>query len=137
MQFKEIHIGTLIKTRVKELNIDNVRLNKFLQLTDEDINNTYLQESIDAKMLLRWSKILNYDFFRIYSQHLIFFSPASTNIPSNKKTTLPQFRKNIYTQEVIDFILQQINEEKKTKAQVITEYKIPKTTLYKWLKKHS
>ena len=52
------------------------------------------------------------------------------------KAKLPRFRKNIYTKEVIDFILQRINSKEMTKNEVIERYKIPKTTLYKWIIKH-
>ena len=136
MQFKEIHIGKLIEARLNEVDIDFARLNNFLQCTDDEIKETFSKESIDAMMLLRWSKILEYDFFRVYSQHLIFYSPPSKRNLDDKKSSLPQFRKNIYTQEVIDFIIKQIRNGNKTKIQIIDEYGIPKTTLYKWLKKY-
>ncbi|RZJ43696.1 MAG: hypothetical protein EOO19_12710 [Chryseobacterium sp.] len=44
-------------------------------------------------------------------------------------------RKNIYTKEVIDYLLELITEKRKTIAEVIELYSIPKTTLYKWLRK--
>ena len=88
----------------------------------------------------KWSKILEYDFFRIYSQHLILYAPPSANEnkskKENQKSTVPQFRKNIYTNEIIDFILDQVNTGKMTKNEVINRYRIPKTTLYKWISKH-
>ncbi|MDR6514502.1 hypothetical protein J2780_001070 [Chryseobacterium camelliae] len=37
---------------------------------------------------------------------------------------------------MISFILEQIQTGKKTPNQVIQEYKIPKTTLYKWISKN-
>lgn len=46
------------------------------------------------------------------------------------------FRKNIYTREVIDFILEMVEKREKTKKQIIEEYNIPKTTLYKWIEKN-
>lgn len=137
MQFKEIHIGKMIEARLKELDIDYSRLNNFLQLSDEQIKETFTKKSIDSLLLLRWSKILNYDFFRVYSQHLIFYSPISIVEKEPKKSVLPQFRKNIYTQEVINFIVNQVQKGTKTKMQIIQEYGIPKTTLYKWLKKYN
>ncbi|MDR6404059.1 MULTISPECIES: hypothetical protein [Chryseobacterium] len=54
---------------------------------------------------------MEYDFFRIYSQHLILFAPQA-NIAYNrrsgikKESELPGFRKNIYTIEIINFILE-------------------------------
>ncbi|MBB6372286.1 hypothetical protein [Chryseobacterium shigense] len=97
----------------------------------------YQSKSLDAEILLRWSKLLKYDFFRLYSQHLILYAPASEMYhKQNEKSELPKFRKNIYTKEVIEFILELIENNEKTKQQIITEYRIPKTTLYKWIAKY-
>ncbi|WP_315941749.1 hypothetical protein [Chryseobacterium paludis] len=97
----------------------------------------FKEESISVDILLKWCKLLEYDFFRIYSQHLIMYSPPAS-INYNKSTSkLPSFRKNIYTKEIIEFILNLMATEQKTKKQIIEEYNIPKTTLYKWLIKHS
>ncbi|MBB4806360.1 DNA invertase Pin-like site-specific DNA recombinase [Chryseobacterium defluvii] len=100
----------------------------------------YKAKSLDTECLLKWCKLLEYDFFRIYSQHLILYSPpGNANYKSFKKpvSKLPQFRKNIYTKEIIDFLLAMIRTGEKTKSQVIAEYGIPKTTLYKWLEKYA
>jgi DNA invertase Pin-like site-specific DNA recombinase len=43
----------------------------------------------------------------------------------------------MYTREVIDFILEQIKNSKMTKEEIVIRYKIPKTTLYKWIDKYS
>ena len=97
----------------------------------------YQSKSLDAELLLRWSKLLEYDFFRIYTQHLIFYSPpASIKKDKISNSALPKFRKNIYTKEVIDFILEQLKNNEKTKLQIIEEYRIPKTTLHKWIEKY-
>ena len=108
MNLKKIHIGELIKNRVSEVNIES-------------------------------SRLLN--FFRLYSQHLILYAPtgkSSEDKKQDKKTsTLPQFRKNLYNKEIIDYILNKINTNSMTITQVIDRYKIPKTTLYKWLKKYN
>lgn len=137
MDFKNIHIGKIIEKRVKETDIDIARACNFLKCTEEEINNTYSSESIDAKLLLRWSKLLHYDFFRVYSQHILLFSASSKEIIKTGETTLPQFRKNIYTKEIIEFILNLINSGMKTKQEIINTYNIPKTTLYKWLSKYN
>ncbi|MCW3162413.1 helix-turn-helix domain-containing protein [Chryseobacterium oryctis] len=138
MQFKYIHIGSEIHQRVKEYGVDIDRICKFFKCEIEDVENIYRAESIDTNSLLRWSKLLGYDFFRIYSQHLILYSPQghSKNSASDQKQNSPQFRKNIYTKELIDFILELIESGEKTKQQIINEYKIPKTTLYKWTSKY-
>lgn len=136
---KEIFIGKLIKERIEELEITEERLCNYLNNTADDMSIIFNSSSIDTELLLKFSKILEYDFFRIYSQHLIFYSPPSAAIANGKKKTtksLPIFRKNIYTKEVIDFIVELISTHKKTKQQIIEEYRIPKTTLYKWLSKY-
>ncbi|MEI3813843.1 hypothetical protein [Chryseobacterium sp. CCNWLW53] len=93
---------------------------------------------MNTGILLKWSKLLKYDFFRIYTQHLVLFSPpvSPDKEEPDRKSELPQFRKNIYTKVMIDFILELISTEQKTIRQVIDEYKIPKTTLYKWISKY-
>jgi transcriptional regulator with PAS, ATPase and Fis domain len=98
----------------------------------------YKQEDMATNILLKWCKLLKYDFFRIYTQHLALFSPpvSHDNKDPDRKSELPQFRKNIYTKVMIDFILELISTEQKTTRQVIDEYKIPKTTLYKWISKY-
>ncbi|WP_317047722.1 MULTISPECIES: hypothetical protein [unclassified Chryseobacterium] len=97
----------------------------------------YNSESLDSKTLLKWSKLLKYDFFRLYSQHLILYSPPTARDPEYKdKNILPQFRKNIYTKEIIDFILEILETGYKTKDQIMAEYGIPKTTLHKWISKY-
>jgi len=138
MNFKNIHIGQVIEARVAESGAELPRICGFLKCTEDEVLDMYTQENLPTDILLRWSKLLGYDFFRIYSQHLILYSPPSAidGQPAAKKLLLPQFRKNIYTREVIDFILEQIKSGEMTKNQVIENYKIPKTTLYKWISKY-
>ena len=64
------------------------------------------------------------------------FGKRKTEEQNNKKITLPQFRKNIYTKEIIEFILGKIESGEMTKNQVMERYSIPKTTLYKWISKY-
>ncbi|KPE49129.1 transposase [Chryseobacterium indologenes] len=138
LTFKKIHIGSLIKQRVMDQGIDISRICNFLNCKESDVLDMYESESLDSKILLRWCKLLEYDFFRIYSQHLILYSPKSSNNINyhQKKISLPVFRKNIYTREIIDFIIELIQSGKKDRKQIIEEYRIPKTTLYKWLDKY-
>ncbi len=129
----------MIKQRVEELKIEDDRIMSFFKISQETIDNTYECATIETDVLLKWSKLLEYDFFRIYSQHLILYAPpASTNKNAIAiKSTLPSFRKNLYTHEIIEFILNQISSGEMTKTQVIERYRIPKTTLYKWISKYS
>ncbi|SMO72785.1 hypothetical protein SAMN06265171_105281 [Chryseobacterium rhizoplanae] len=139
--FKNIHIGTLLKKRVLELNINESRICSFLSLSPVEVLDMYKKESIDSNYLLMWSKLLEYDFFRIYSQHLILYAPAASTITRNTSTSdqssMPKFRKNIYTKEVIDFMTELITTQQKTVNEITLEYGIPKSTLNKWIAKYT
>ncbi|WPO89284.1 transposase [Chryseobacterium sp. HR92] len=139
MNFKNINIGSIIHKRTLECEIEITRLCKFFSCTEKEITTMYQSKSLDSEIILKWSRILEYDFFRIYSQNLILYAPATTDI-KNKKTKIiskmPHFRKNIYTQELVNFMLEMIENGEKTRAQIITDYNIPKTTLYKWIEKN-
>lgn len=140
MSLKNIHIGKLIEKRVSEIQMTNERICNCLNCTDLELLKIYDSDNLNSEMLLKLSKLLQYDFFRIFSQHLILFSPVpKPNKEANmkkEKSKLPQFRKNIYTQEIIFFILELIEKEEKSIAQIINDYQIPKTTLYKWINKY-
>ncbi|REC59515.1 transposase [Chryseobacterium pennae] len=136
MNYKEINIGLLIKHLVIERQLSMSRICDFINCRPEDIEEVYRSKSFDTDKLLRWSKLLEYDFFRLYTQHLILYSSMS-KFPKGKVAELPQFRKNIYTKEIIDFILGKINHGEMTKIEVMFRYNIPKTTLYKWVEKYN
>ena len=122
--------------RANETNLDINRASNFFNVPIDEINAMYQKKSLDAELLLKWSKLLEYDFFRIYSQHLIFYAPPTLKTDKNIESKLPVFRKNIYTKEIIEFILELIENKTKTKNEIIEQYHIPKTTLYKWLSKN-
>lgn len=137
--FKEIHIGSLISELVQERSIDVSRICKFLKVTEEEVKKMYQCKSMNTEILLLWSKLLKYDFFRIYSNHLLLYAaPASINYNNIniEKSNLPEFKKNVYTKEIIYFIIELVKKNLKTKTQIIQEYNIPKTTLYRWLRKY-
>lgn len=139
MNLKEINIGHLIYMKVRETSITMERICNFFGLSENEINEMYDKRSINTELLLKWCKLLEYDFFRLYSQHLILYSPPKAIDNSKnlqKKTKLPRFRKNLYTKEMIDFILELLESKTKSTKEVIEEYKIPKTTLYKWFNKY-
>lgn len=137
MNFKQIKIGNFIQSRFLETGISMERACNFLKCNEKDIHAMFQQEDLSADVLLKWSKLLEYDFFRIYSQHLIMYSPQAPEKYTKCTSRLPKFRKNVYTKEIIEFILELIETEKKSKKQIIDEYQIPKTTLYKWINKFS
>lgn len=136
MNIKNIHIGTLIQSKVSEQQISMERITKFLSKTESEVEGMFREKSIDTDILLKWCKLLKFDFFRFYTGHLILYAPYSrtdTTIKQQEDTMV--FRKSIYTQEVKNFILEKIRSGAMSSNEVITRYKIPKTTLHKWLKK--
>lgn len=135
MKYKNINIGELIKKRVQYAGIDADRICSFMKINKKEIEDMYHDKNINTDILLKWSKLLEYDFFRIYTQHLILYAPQTSVKKPTSKEGPPKFRKNIYTQELIDFILDLIKSGKKTRSEIINEYQIPKTTLYKWITK--
>ena len=128
----------MIKERIAESEVEISRICNFFNCTEDEVIEMYQQENLPTDILLKWSKLLEYDFFRIYTQHLILYAPPSAKEQDSKteKSSLPQFRKNIYTKEIITFILEQIDSGAMTKIEVMEQYKIPKTTLYKWIDKY-
>jgi|SRR5690606_8417992 len=140
MNFKDIHIGTLINQAVTDSGIEISRICNFMKCSENEVKKMYRKESLDTDILLKWSKLLEYDFFRIYTQHLILYAPSSANEKAEKqksrKYSLPRFRKNIYTKDIIDFILEQMQTGAMTKKEIQQRYGIPKTTLYKWISKY-
>lgn len=136
MNLRDIHIGSLIKAKAEELEVPTARIMNFLTCTEAEIQEMYGQESMETRKLLRWSKLLRFDFFRIYTGHLILYSPPSkTDRAIQREGSVLVFRKSVYTEEVKSFILNKILSEQMTATEVLTKYKIPKTTLYKWIKK--
>lgn len=137
--FKNIHIGNLIKQLIEDREIKESRIISFLQISKREIDEMYQAQSMNTELLLSWSKLLEYDLFRVYSQHLVLYAPPKSinyNKVKSKGKSIPEFRKNVYTIEIINFILELIENGEKKKSEIIKEYNIPKTTLYKWIKKH-
>ena len=83
--YKEIHIGQMIERRVAESGTEMPRLCNFMKCTEKEISEMYKAKSLDTDVLLKWSKLLEYDFFRMYSQHLILYAPPSANENKSKK----------------------------------------------------
>ena len=137
--YKDIHIGKLLQDAVLEKEIELERICSFFKIEESQLQKMYQEKSIDSELLLRWSKLLEYDFFRIYSQHLLLYAPpASINYKKaeTQETSLPQFRKSLYTTEIIQFIMELIEKGEMKNSEIMEKYNIPRTTLYKWIKKH-
>ena len=140
MIYKHIHIGNFIKMRMQECNIDMNRACNFFKCHEDDIVRQFNSEDLRCNDLLKWSKLLEYDFFRIYTQHLILYSPPRSinNLAfvQNDLSQMPAFRKSIYTKEIIEFILEKLKKGDMSKQEIMDKYNIPKTTLYKWISKY-
>lgn len=129
-----INIGKLIHEKVKEQNVDDSRIIHFFRCQYHDINEMYNLKSMDTDLILKWSKLLEYDFFRVFSQHQLVYTPVLRS--ETIKSSLPIFRKRAYTREGINFFLELIENGVKSKSQIIKEYNIPKCTLYTWASKY-
>lgn len=138
--FRNIHIGKLIQQRMEECDIDVERASKFLKISEEEVEQMIEKKSIDSDILLYWSKLLEYDFFRIYTQHLILYAPQDKNKGSRKKVVdnsqLPAFKKNIYTKEIIMYLVELVETGRKSSKQIQEKYNIPKTTILRWIDKY-
>ncbi|CAA7196670.1 transposase [Chryseobacterium potabilaquae] len=139
--FKEIHCGSLIKQGVLEKNIELGSICAFFKCEKEEVYSMYEKETLNTEIILQWSKLLEYNFFRIYSEHLILYSPQTrVNTKSQGKGTAKKknwaYRKNIYTKGMIDFILEILDKGEKNNLQITQEYGIPKSTLNKWRDKY-
>ena len=89
----------MIAKRVTESGIEVSRLCNFMKCTEEEILKMYKVPSLDTELLLKWSKILDYDFFRLYTQHLILYAPLSAVDEKTKvkKNLLYLSSEKIYT----------------------------------------
>ncbi|KXH83643.1 hypothetical protein AU378_10110 [Chryseobacterium kwangjuense] len=137
MNYKDIKIGRLIKDLVDEAKINSEDLCTYFKISETELNKIYSSPSLNSEDLLQWSIFLKYDFFRIYSQHLILYAPPADTRYTRKGSEHKKKFKNIYTKEIIEFILEQIKSGEKTDIQVVEDYRIPKNTLYKWKKKYN
>ena len=139
MNFKHIHIGSVIQEQVQLQQIPMSRICKFFNYTDSEIDAMYTKESLDSNDLLKWSKLLKYNLFLYYQNHLILYAPSGA---SNKHKNISRgqnshtFRKNIYTQEIKDYMVNLVLRKGKEPMEVAEKYQIPKNTLYRWLKKN-
>lgn len=134
--YKTIHIGKIIKQRMLESCCKEDDFFSAFRISKKEMQNIFDSESINSEVLLEICKILNYNFFRIYSQHLSMYSncyQSKSNLRKPKKLII---NKSIYNREIINFVLELIKTRTKTEQQIINEYNIPKTTLLKWIRKY-
>lgn len=138
-QIKDIHIGNFIRQIVSDSNIELEKICNFMNCSEDEVHEVFSANNLDTEDLLKWSKFLSYDFFRLYSYHLSLYSsnPQALNTINRNKSKVTQFRKSMYSKEIIMFILEMIEKKEMTTEEVIKKYNIGKTTIYKWKAKYS
>ncbi len=72
-----MHIGQLIKQKVKEQHRSTVWLSRQLSYSRTNVYKIYEKSSVDTEVLLRISAILGYDFFSVYSNELNYRKTVS------------------------------------------------------------
>lgn len=137
---RNIHIGNIITNVILEKKLTDKELSFKLKISIDEINKQLTSNTMDTITLLKWSRALRYDFFRLYSSHLMLHHGISNSI-SKKALNIDikgiQIRKNVYTKEMIFFLVNKVKSNEMKPMQVIDKYGIPKTTFYKWLLKFS
>jgi len=64
------HIGELIKAQLREQGLTNNWLARQLSCNIRTVAKIFHKQTIDTQQLMRISKALNFDFFKIYSDNL-------------------------------------------------------------------
>ena len=107
------------------------RLCKFLHATEAEVIAMYDAPSLDAELLLNWSKLLKQNLFLYYHYHLVLHSQigATTRVDKSKSP----FPQNFYTQELRNYLVNLVLKEGMKALEVRQRYRIPKATFYKWL----
>lgn len=138
--YKNIHIGSHIK-RISEIrNLSMSRACSYFKCSQQDIIDIYNQKTLDSGLLLKWCKLLDYNFFMFYHTHLQLYKPSASSSKLSKKemNNVDEgyvFRKNIYSPDIIDWILNKWQSGELTPQDIMKKYKIPRTTLYRWRKR--
>ena len=83
-----VNIGEKIRRRLKESRIGTKAVSEYLSTTKQNIYGIYKRKSIDTALLLKLSKILDQDFFELYSNEYMMTKegiPAYTKAYKNLK----------------------------------------------------
>ena len=141
VNYKHIHIGQCLKGIVEIKEISSSQICSFFQCDYQSILEVYEQETIDSGILLRWCKFLDYNMFMFYHSHLQLYTPSAAGTKLKKSSSKGDnsryvFRKNLYSPEVVDWILGELNSNRLSVKEVMEKYNIPRTTIYRWQKKY-
>ena len=75
----EIHIGSMIRLRAKELRIGPTELGSKINTSKQNVYGIYKRRSIDTRLLVKISVALDCDFFKYYTKSL---APLAEKIPA-------------------------------------------------------
>lgn len=141
LEYKNIHIGKHIKYIANRQKLSIPRACAFFKCNPRDILKVYSQKTIDTELLLRWCKLLDYNFFMFYHTHLQIYKPNASRAKLTEvvkgKEELYVFRRNLYSVEIIDWLMSELEKGHLSKNDILKKYNIPKTTLFRWIKKHN
>lgn len=62
-----IHIGKAIQEKVKKNNVSRREIMLAFKCSDEKINRMYHSSEVKTNDLMKWSLLLNYNFFELYN----------------------------------------------------------------------
>ncbi|MCT4666294.1 MAG: transposase [Flavobacteriales bacterium] len=140
--FKEIHLGTHIKKVTELQEFDLGRACELFKCDKITIYEMFESEALETDIVLKWCKLLEYNFFMLYHTHLQLYKPSASTakMPKSKNGERDEessyvFRKNLYSPEIIDWILHKWVSGELSPKEIMEKYKIPKTTLYRWKRK--
>ena len=80
MNYKtQIHIGHEIESRINELRISKTEFARRVGTSKQNINRILEKESIDTALLIKYSEILDYNFFNLYADGSNQITVQATN----------------------------------------------------------
>jgi Helix-turn-helix domain len=137
MNLKNIHIGQIIHAKVEDQSMTQKRILNYFDCDEQDLHNMYNSKSLDTDLLLKWCKLLKVDLFRMFVAHLAMYHAVTINKSKVKQERgVGEFRKNVYSVEVRNFVLQQVKNGNMSITDIISKYNIPRTTIYTWIRKN-
>ena len=101
----EIHIGEKIRQKAKELRIGPTELARLINTSRSNIYWLYTRKHRDGEMLIKLSRVLKYNFFKMYhDDDVLGKDPATTAITSktSKLYEIPQEEMNHLYHEVAE-----------------------------------
>lgn len=64
---KEVHVGKLIKMRLDQLGMTKAEFARRINKSPQNIHDILNRESVDTKLLVKMSEVLNYNFFKAFT----------------------------------------------------------------------